>query len=258
MSLTGVPNTTTFTLADVIAAVNPSSNNLQECFNDAVSGAFNTTYDEDKDELDDFRDYGNSASSQNLISIANSNYSASTACNATRNYSVWKNRNPAIVKNGDKLWLDNFGSPGSTFPGNITTPDLEWYGFGSGLNSVKFQINSLGIVYNTTFCSLPSYTLTDVYYKLSAGGGNSTPVDYYYSSTIGAASNLKEGDILYEDSDLETPLELPSGISIKHTFYQDGTTGSTTAGNGTCAETAIIIYEDSPGIIQSIRTYSVC
>ncbi len=252
----GVPNTNTFSLADVVAVVNPSSNDLQECFSDAISGAFNTTYDEDKDELDDFRDYGNSASAQNLVSIANSNYTSATACNATRSYSVWKNRNPAVVKDGDKFWLNSGGSPGSTFPGNTSVPDLEWYGFGSGLNSVKFQIDSSGVAYNTTFCSLPSYTLTDVYYILS-GGGYSTPVDYYYSSTIGDASNLQVGDILYEDANLETPLEIPSGSNGKKAFLQDGTTATTTVGNGACARTEIVLY-DSPGIIQRIETYSIC
>lgn len=257
MSLIGVPDTTTFSLADVVAAVNPTTRDLVDCFADAVSGAFNTTYDEDKDELDDFRDYGNSASSQNLVSIANSDYTTTTACNATRNYSVWKNRNPAIVKDGDKFWLDSGGSPGSLFPGNTSVPDLEWYGFGSGLNSVKFQIDSSGVAYNTTFCSLPSYTLTDVYYTLS-GGGDSTPVDYYYSSTIGDASNLQVGDLLYEDANLETPLEIPSGFNTKKSFFQDGTTATTTVGSGACAKTEIVIYEDSPGIIQRIDTYSVC
>ena len=247
MSLIGVPNTTTFTLADVVAAINPSSNDLQECFNDAVSGAFNTTYDEDKDELDDFRDYGNNAGAQNTVQIANSNYSSSTACNASRSFSVLKNRNPAIVKDGDKIWLTN----GNTFPGNISTPDLEWYGFGSGLNSVKFQISSLGVVYNTVFCSLPSYTLEDVY--LSGG----SPTDYYYSSTIGVASNLEVGDLIYTDSDLENELTVGTG-EVKKTFFQDGTTSTTTIGVNSCAVTEFVIYEDSPGVIQSLRTYSVC
>jgi len=40
----GVPNTTNFSLADVVAAVLPSSNDLQECFNDAVDDAFDSTY----------------------------------------------------------------------------------------------------------------------------------------------------------------------------------------------------------------------
>lgn len=247
MSLIGVPNTTTFTLADVIAAVNPSSNDLQECFNDAISGAFNTTYDEDKDELDDFRDYGNNAAAQNTVQIANSNYSNSTACNASRSFSVLKNRNPAIVKDGDKIWLTN----GSIFPGNTSIPDLEWYGFGSGLNSVKFQINSVGVVYNTVFCSLPSYTLEDVYLA------GSSPNDYYYSSTIGSASNLQVGDLLYTDSDLENELTVPSG-ETKLKFFQAGTTSTTTVGSNSCAMTEIIIYEGSPGIIQSIITYGVC
>lgn len=258
MSIIGVPNTTTFSLADVIAAVNPSSNDLQECFNDAISGAFNTTYDESKDELDDFRDYGNSASSQNLVTIANSNYTITTACNATRNYTLWKNRNPAVVKDGDKFWLNSGGSPGSAFPGNTSIPDLEYYGFGSGLNSVKFQIDSSGVVYNTIFCSLPSYTLTDVYYVLS-GGGNSTPVDLYYSSTIGNASNLEVGDILYTDSNLENELDIPLGWAEESiTYKQTGSTASTTVAGNTCTVTEITINENNPGVISNLVSYVIC
>lgn len=219
MSLIGVPNTTTFSLADVIAAINPSSNDLQECFNDAVSGAFNTTYDEDKDELDDFRDYGNDASAQNTIYIANSNHSITTACGASRTFQVLKNNNPANITNGDKIWLTS----GAIFPGNTNFPDLEYYGFGSGSYSFKFQINSSGVVYNTASCS-SSASLTDVVY---IDGGFTGAQDLYYDSSIGDAENLQAGDVLYTDSSLSTPLGAnPSSNSLK--YYQIATTATTT------------------------------
>jgi len=220
MSIIGVPNTTTFSLADVIAAVNPSSNDLQECFNDAVSNAFNATYDEDKDELDDFRDYGNNASAQNTIYIANSNYTISTACGASRTFAVLKNNNPATVSNGDKIWLTN----GSIFPGNTDIPDLEYYGFGSGVTSVRFQISSAGVVYNVSSCS-SSLTLTSVLYDDTGGFTGSQTL--YYDSSIGDAENLQPGDILYTNSSLSTPLgSNPGTTPLK--YYQYATTATTT------------------------------
>ena len=53
-----VPNTTTFTLQNVVDAVNPTTDDLQDCFNDANSAYFNATYSGTKTELLNFRDYG--------------------------------------------------------------------------------------------------------------------------------------------------------------------------------------------------------
>jgi hypothetical protein len=55
-----VPDTDDFSLQDVYDAVsdhaNPSSD-LQSCFDNAEADYFNSNYEEDKNELDDFRDY---------------------------------------------------------------------------------------------------------------------------------------------------------------------------------------------------------
>lgn len=53
-----VPNTTTFTLQDVVDEVNPTTNDLQDCFNDANADYFNPTYEGSKNSLLNFRDYG--------------------------------------------------------------------------------------------------------------------------------------------------------------------------------------------------------
>jgi len=57
--MAGVPDTTTFKLTDVTAVVVPSSNNLVECFADAVAGYFDPTYAGSKDRLLNFRNYAN-------------------------------------------------------------------------------------------------------------------------------------------------------------------------------------------------------
>jgi len=53
-----VPNTTTFTLQDVVNAVNPTTDDLADCFSDAVSTYFNPSYSGSKNSLLNFQDYG--------------------------------------------------------------------------------------------------------------------------------------------------------------------------------------------------------
>lgn len=57
-----VPNTTTFSLQDVVDAVNPTTDDLVDCFADADSGQFDPTYEGSKDRLYNFRNYGNQTS----------------------------------------------------------------------------------------------------------------------------------------------------------------------------------------------------
>ena len=242
----GVPNTTTFTLADVVAAVLPSSDDLQECFDDAVDDAFDSTYGPgDKSNLLQFRNYGNDIAAQNPVYIG-SQY-GTDACGATRNTLVWKNKNPSSVENGDKFWVDSSGSPGSPFPGQSFLS----YTCLTGLNAVTFNLSSSGVASNVEFCSLPSLVLSDVYYYLT-GSTFSTPVDLYYSSLIGDASNLTPGDILYTDADLTTPLGTHSGYGSNIRYLQDGAATTTTiCGAGSTSD--INISSNNTGVIQRVN-----
>ena len=69
-----VPDTTTFSLQDVIDVVNPTSDDLTDCFTDAVSNKFNAAYKVqyyadagDKNNLLMFRDYG--AGVSNVLTV---------------------------------------------------------------------------------------------------------------------------------------------------------------------------------------------
>ncbi len=57
-----VPDTTTFSLQDVVDSVAPTTDDLNDCFNDAVSGQFDPAYEGNKDNLLNFRNYGNQTS----------------------------------------------------------------------------------------------------------------------------------------------------------------------------------------------------
>ena len=246
----GVPDTTTFTLADVVAAVLPSSNDLQECFDDSVDGAFDSTYGPgNKSNLLQFRNYGNDIAAQNSVYIGS--VWGTDACGATRNGLVWKNKNPSSVENGDKFWVDNNGSPGNPFPGQTF---LSYTCF-TGLNAVTFSLSSSGIASNVEFCSLPSLVLSDVYYYLT-GTTFSTPVDYYYSSTIGDASNLSPGDILYTDAALTTPLGTHSGYGSNIRYLQNGAATTTTI-CGTSSTSHINISSNNTGVIQRVNCGAV-
>lgn len=53
-----VPNTTTFSLLNVTNVVFPTTNDLIDCFADAVASYFNLLYSGSKNSLLNFRDYG--------------------------------------------------------------------------------------------------------------------------------------------------------------------------------------------------------
>ncbi len=253
----GVPNTTTFTLADVVAAVLPSKDDLQECFDDSVDGAFDSTYGPgDKSNLLQFRNYGNNTAAQNMVYITQSQLSSSAACSSSRTVKVWKNNNPSSVENGDKFWenevVSGVDTPGDPYVGGGT---FQFFGIFTGLNSASFKLSSLGVVTNKVFCSLPSLVLSDVYYYLS-GSAFSKPIDYYYSSDIGDASNLSVGDILYTDAALTTPLGTHSGYSDPNRYFQDGSTASTTicpgaSGGDPAPMTTIFVSTANSGVIIS-------
>lgn len=56
-----VPDTETFGLQDVVDAVNPTTDDLVDCFADAVLNLFNPTYYIDGSSLLEFRDYGDTS-----------------------------------------------------------------------------------------------------------------------------------------------------------------------------------------------------
>ena len=52
-----VPNTTTFTLQDVVDEINPTTDDLVDCFADANASGFDATYEGSKNQLLNFRNY---------------------------------------------------------------------------------------------------------------------------------------------------------------------------------------------------------
>ena len=65
-----VPNTNTFSLQDVVNEINPPSDTLQSCFDNASSAQFDITYEGLKDRLSNFRNYGNAALPPSVITLS--------------------------------------------------------------------------------------------------------------------------------------------------------------------------------------------
>ena len=91
-----VPNTTTFMLQDVVNTVNPTTDDLVDCFADAVSSKFDSSYSGSKNNLLNFRNYDAGASGNQLSFITTSsggtygfylsNATANSTVNATFKY----------------------------------------------------------------------------------------------------------------------------------------------------------------------------
>ena len=63
-----VPNTNTFSLQDVVDEINPTTDDLQDCINDAIEGSYDPTYyTAPATSLLEFRNYG--AVTGNLLSV---------------------------------------------------------------------------------------------------------------------------------------------------------------------------------------------
>ena len=69
-----VPNTTTFDLQDVVDSVNPTTDDLVDCFADADSAQFDPAYEGSKNQLLNFRNYGNQSTGTGVTALDSSNY----------------------------------------------------------------------------------------------------------------------------------------------------------------------------------------
>ena len=59
--MANIPDTTTFTLQNVVDIITPTTNDLVDCFSDATDAFFDYNYKGDKDNLLNFRNYGDKA-----------------------------------------------------------------------------------------------------------------------------------------------------------------------------------------------------
>ena len=107
----GVPNTTTFSLQDVVDEIKPTTDDLVDCFADAVSGSFDPSYEGSKNALLNFRNYG--ATPVDPIK------SGSTAESINIGESDWINPTRVLTNSGG-----SFSTAASTYMDPASTSDI--------------------------------------------------------------------------------------------------------------------------------------
>ena len=103
----GVPNTTTFTLQNVVDVVNPTTDDLVDSFADAVSSKFDSDYEGSKNQLLNFRNYDGVT----LIAVTMSSGTSKDVCNETPNitrYTDGSNFDGPVV--GDVVYTNSTGT----------------------------------------------------------------------------------------------------------------------------------------------------
>ena len=108
----GVPDTTTFTLQNVVDEID-NDDNLVGCFNDANANYFDSSYEGSKNQLLNFRNYG----SQNALT----SFSGSSGqndfkflCSQTTGTSYWHNGSALVPVVGDIVYTNATGTTAFT------------------------------------------------------------------------------------------------------------------------------------------------
>ena len=142
----GVPNTTTFELQDVVDEINPTTDDLVDCFSDATASYFDSSYEGSKNQLLNFRNYGSqNALTQFTGSSGQNDFKFLCSQSTTTNY--WHNGSGPYPVVGDIVYTNASGT--ATFgPTYMRTS-------GSFSNYFLQFTGSAGEVGSTGSCSPP-------------------------------------------------------------------------------------------------------
>tara|TARA_R110001632_G_scaffold187967_1_gene308429 strand:- start:186 stop:584 length:399 start_codon:yes stop_codon:yes gene_type:complete len=110
----GVPNTSTFSLQDVVNEVNPTTDDLVDCFADAVASKFDSTYSGSKNQLLNFRNYGGTLPVNGYIIRAGS--TSSLACSGASFLNIYQ-----------RSTFFNFDDPIYSNAAGTTNATSQWY-----------------------------------------------------------------------------------------------------------------------------------
>jgi len=132
-----VPNTATFTLQDVVDEVNPTTDDLVDCFADADAAKFDPAYSSTKDQLLHFRNYNGRI----LFNIGSNYASAVLACGELFPIKYYHNGSGAIPNNGDIVYTAPTGA--TAFTGGD-----DYY----PISGFTIQVDNFGVISNKTAC----------------------------------------------------------------------------------------------------------
>ena len=128
----GVPNTTTFELQDVVDEVNPTTDDLVDCFNDATASYFDSTYEGSKNQLLNFRNYG-SGNALTQFSGSAGQMGIKFICTQTIATNYWHNGSGTLPAVGDTVYTNSGGTTATA--DRYIRAGLGYYTF-SNLNGV--------------------------------------------------------------------------------------------------------------------------
>ena len=136
-----VPDTTTFTLQDVVTEINPTTDDLADCFADATAACFDSSYSGSKDNLLNFRNYG---------AVCTTSYSSSVrvkdslACSTATDQTYYHNGSGTYPVSSDNCYSN---SAGTTVLATGTYKMAD-----ASLSGSKYVIGSSGNVTSVTAC----------------------------------------------------------------------------------------------------------
>jgi hypothetical protein len=141
MPVPPVPNTTTFELQDVVDTVNPTTDDLVDCFSDAVSSKFDSAYSGSKNQLLNFRNYGASGVTSYSSSTSGK---PSQACNFTLNQTYYHNGSGTYPVVGDNCY-SNVAGTAALVPGTYRMAT-------AGISGAKYVVGIAGAISSITNC----------------------------------------------------------------------------------------------------------
>lgn len=110
-----VPNTNTFSLQDVVDEVNPTTDDLVDCFAYAVASKFDSTYEGSKDRLSNFRNYDSDSLTQFTASSFFLNAGSNQCSNTPSFVAFFHDGNGSGPDYGDTVYR----SDGISFDANV-------------------------------------------------------------------------------------------------------------------------------------------
>jgi len=134
-----VPDTNTFTLQDVVTEVNPTTDDLVDCFADAVASKFDSNYSGSKNSLLNFRNYG--AVTLTTFHLTVNTPKSTFACYGTANNVAYHNGGSnTIAAVGDTVYSNSTGT--TTYPAGTYGQTF----YSGGYVGSRIVVNSSGVV----------------------------------------------------------------------------------------------------------------
>ena len=206
-----VPDNLTFDLDTVVDVVNPSSNDLIQCFSDANADLFDALYEEDKNELDDFRNYGDTISYEITYATPSQDYENGIIENSgSSDFNTWEDICTSVSGvNTSNIYVYRVlaSHDGNVYEVNrsFVTFDLTHIPSGANLEDVSFQfkmvsklnsafLHSFYIVKGTQGLSLTTddFDQLDRSVVLASDGGNYMGGTYMYQKQGNTHSYIED------------------------------------------------------------------